>query len=244
MDSVSEEPVGEQSRRSGSWITTGVAVAGLIVIAVVVAATVTSNGKGVGFGPVTGAQDRAAQSDLRNALTAEKTIYVDNQMYSAKIAELRSIESSLDWGDRLHVVIDKSTCSSETSEPGADPAIIDSGLPGFSFGLSCEGGNVVCLDEASTSGTIFSIGDVAAGPIAGTYYGKRACPAVATPEAVSSLGTSWDGSSSVSWGGQGATGINGGVYNEPPDSTCETEMLVFRDRDPGVPRDGTSVADW
>src|SRR4051812_18947241 len=62
MDSVSEEPVGEQSRRSGSWITTGVAVAGLIVIAVVVAATVTSNGKGVGFGPVTGAQDRAAQS--------------------------------------------------------------------------------------------------------------------------------------------------------------------------------------
>ena len=29
------------------------------------------------------AQDRAAQSDLRNGLTAEKTVYTDNQTYDA-----------------------------------------------------------------------------------------------------------------------------------------------------------------
>ena len=59
MDSVSEAPVREPSRASGSWITAAVAVAGLIVIAVVVAATVTSNGKGVGIRSSDRAQDRA-----------------------------------------------------------------------------------------------------------------------------------------------------------------------------------------
>ena len=110
------------SRSSGRWITAAVSVAGLIVIAVVVAATVTSNGKGVGFGPVTRAQDRAVQADLRNALTAEKTIYTDNQAYSAKIAEMRSIESSLDWGGRLDVVVDKSVCPPSNGQLGIDPA--------------------------------------------------------------------------------------------------------------------------
>src|SRR6187399_173728 len=67
--------------------------------------------------------------------------------------------------------------------------------------MSCTGGNVVCLDEQSTSGTTFSIGDVASGTMAGTYYGRRPCPSVADAVSVSSLGTSWDGTSSVSWGG-------------------------------------------
>ena len=33
------------------------------------------------------AQDRAAQSDLRNGLTAEKTIYTDAQTYDATTAD-------------------------------------------------------------------------------------------------------------------------------------------------------------
>src|SRR5712692_6295542 len=41
------------------------------------------------------AQDRAAQSDLRNALTAAKTGYVDTQDYST--INLSSIEPSLDF---------------------------------------------------------------------------------------------------------------------------------------------------
>src|SRR5215218_8861181 len=45
------------------------------------------------------AQDRAAQSNLRNALTAEKTFYTDNQSYSndTTTAGLKGIEPSLDW---------------------------------------------------------------------------------------------------------------------------------------------------
>ena len=45
------------------------------------------------------AQDRAAQSALRNALTTVKTAYVDSQSYSADAADGAwvSVEPSLDW---------------------------------------------------------------------------------------------------------------------------------------------------
>ena len=51
------------------------------------------------------AQYRATESDLRNALTAEKTIYTDNQTYSADTATLKTVEPSLDWGGKLPVVV-------------------------------------------------------------------------------------------------------------------------------------------
>src|SRR3982751_6486904 len=38
------------------------------------------------------AQDRAAQSNVRNALTAEKTFFVDQQIYSASVSALQAIE--------------------------------------------------------------------------------------------------------------------------------------------------------
>ena len=41
------------------------------------------------------AQDRAAQSDLRNGLTAAKVHYVDNENYAATVAQLDAIEPSL-----------------------------------------------------------------------------------------------------------------------------------------------------
>jgi type IV pilus assembly protein PilA len=110
------------------------------------------------------AQDRAAQSDLRNALTAEKTYYTDTQEYTAVAADMLAIESSLDWGGDLNVVVGDAVVAG------------DSG--------------VVCMDQDSKSGTTFSIGDVAAGASAGTYYGKVACPAP-TPANVSGLGSSW-----------------------------------------------------
>src|SRR5215211_2760769 len=44
------------------------------------------------------AQDRAAQSDLRNALTTEKTFYVDNQAYTTASAALAAIEPRLTFG--------------------------------------------------------------------------------------------------------------------------------------------------
>ena len=89
------------------------------------------------------------QSDLRNALTAEKVTYTDNMAYSDDLAALKQIEPSLDWGGRLKVVV-------------GDSSVANHG--------------VVCLSETS-NGSTYSIADVASGPRAGTYYGTTPCRA-------------------------------------------------------------------
>src|SRR3954454_9976770 len=43
------------------------------------------------------AQDRAAQSNVRNALTAEKTFFTDQQVYSSSASALKLIEPSLTY---------------------------------------------------------------------------------------------------------------------------------------------------
>lgn len=74
------------------------------------------------------AQDRAAQSDVRNALTAEKTYYSDNQTYSATTATMKAIEPSLKWGAGLTVAISPDTlsvCMQETSKTGTVFGLLD-----------------------------------------------------------------------------------------------------------------------
>jgi type IV pilus assembly protein PilA len=113
------------------------------------------------------AQDRAAQSDLRNALTAEKTVYTDNQSYTAVTATMSGIEPSLNWNG--------ATAGGRTATTvTADAA-----------------GNVVCVTETSKSGTVFSLADVASGAgVAGTYYNKGACQ-ITTPFAGTWNQTGW-----------------------------------------------------
>jgi type IV pilus assembly protein PilA len=93
------------------------------------------------------AQDRAAQSDLRNGLTAEKTVYTDSQTYSSDTttAGMKGVEASLDWGGKLTVAV-------------GDVVAGDKG--------------VVCLSETSKGGTKFNIADVASGTNAGTFFNK------------------------------------------------------------------------
>jgi type IV pilus assembly protein PilA len=102
------------------------------------------------------AQDSAAKSDLRNALTAEKTSYTDTQNYTATTATLAAIEPSLKWNPAAGV-----------QGPAVTVGNVNAG-----------DGNVVCLSETSKSGTVFSIADVAVGASAGTYYTKAACSVV------------------------------------------------------------------
>lgn len=112
----------------------------------------------------TSAQDRAVESDLRNALTAEKVLYTDQQLYSEDLTTLRQIEPSLDWGGKLTVAV----------------------------GTSMSGPfQVVCVSERSESGMTYAIADVAGGPSAGTYYGKAGCPASVSDDTVSGLDSSW-----------------------------------------------------
>jgi len=104
------------------------------------------------------AQDRAAQSDLRNGLTAEKTVYTDNQAYDATTANMKAIESSLNWNGAI----------------STRPALT------VTTGTTVTTNDTVCLSETSKSGTVFNLADVGAGSSAGTFYNKGgACTTVA-----------------------------------------------------------------
>src|SRR5437588_44565 len=88
------------------------------------------------------AQDRAAQSNLRNALTAEKTYYTDAQAYTADPAALASIEPNLTFG----------------SDPAHGIAVVQ---PSGST-------DVVCVTSNSSSGKTFAIWESVN---SGTFYG-------------------------------------------------------------------------
>lgn len=64
------------------------------------------------------AQDRAAQSSLRNALTAAKTIFTDNEDYAdATVTELQASEPSLTFVDGATDSDDQNTVSVDSSDP-------------------------------------------------------------------------------------------------------------------------------
>jgi type IV pilus assembly protein PilA len=114
------------------------------------------------------AQDKQAQSNLRNGLTAQKAYYVDNQAYAAdddatELAALQGIESSLSW--------DSVTAATR----GVDVTVPATGAAGSQ--------NVV-MESDSASARIFCLADLASGTDAGTWYANAAsggaCPAVAS----------------------------------------------------------------
>lgn len=112
----------------------------------------------------TKANDIAVESDLRNALTAEKTTYTDTQMYDASPTVMRQIEPGLDWGGRLRITVSDAETSGDR--------------------------NVICLAERSATGKVLAIADVAVGPWAGTYYFTNGCPAPLTARGAATPGHS------------------------------------------------------
>jgi type IV pilus assembly protein PilA len=113
------------------------------------------------------ADDRATQSNLRNGLTAEKTVYTDTQEYYLNSASVKAAEPSLPWGTKLLVQVGTNTDPNDT----------------------------VCLSEQSASGTWFALGDVAnSSPAAndGTYYTKsNADPCTTDAAIISGWASSW-----------------------------------------------------
>jgi type IV pilus assembly protein PilA len=76
------------------------------------------------------AQNRSAQSNVRNALTAEKTSYTDTQVFTATSATLSAIEPSLTYvtavpakGSReVYVAIGQTSVANDTVVLGAQAA--------------------------------------------------------------------------------------------------------------------------
>jgi type IV pilus assembly protein PilA len=116
------------------------------------------------LGARTRAQDRAAQSDLRNALVAAKTIYTDNSDYSAAdAAGVGAVETSLNFND------------------GAPAAIGDVGVAAIST-------SEWAAARDSASGTCFYIGEDST---AGTTYGSTAGVACVAPTMALAPDPSW-----------------------------------------------------
>jgi type IV pilus assembly protein PilA len=96
------------------------------------------------------AQDRAAQSDLRNAMTAAKAFYTDDEAYTDfDAAAGEAIEPSLDWAGDITITL-----------PATAPVA----------------GQAIVMYRASASGTTFCIADTSA---AGTSTGVGAETTVA-----------------------------------------------------------------
>jgi type IV pilus assembly protein PilA len=114
------------------------------------------------------AQDRAAQSNLRNALTAEKTYYTDKQVYvaTAGVPELKAIEPSL------------------TFDAAADTAPTQG-----SVGYALNATGAITLSTKSASNTCFYLQDTPTGASAGTLYVSTA--ACAKPSATAVNQKSW-----------------------------------------------------
>lgn len=104
------------------------------------------------------AQDRAAQSDIRNALAAEKVYYTDEEEYTDGVTgvgakALASIEPSLEY----------------TTVKDTEDAVTVLVLAAET-GTTDTNGGAVCLGKKSKSGNKFSLLDVAVGDFAGSYY--------------------------------------------------------------------------
>lgn len=91
------------------------------------------------------AQDRAAQSDIRNALAAEKVFYTDEEVYTENATELDAIEPSLSW---------------TTSTGSADVSVY----------IDVNAAGAVCIGKEAASGNSFSLLDTPTGASAGTLY--------------------------------------------------------------------------
>ena len=95
------------------------------------------------------AQDRAAQSDLRNGLAAAKTFFTDDDTYTGfDVSAADSIEPSLNW------------------VAGVPAANTDQ------VGITVVSGDEIIMGRRSSSGAEFCLGDNSTGP--GTTFGPDA----------------------------------------------------------------------
>lgn len=127
----------------------------VLIIAILIAIAVPTF-----MGARTRAQDRAAQSNLRNALTAAKVYYSDSnsQDYGFAVADLKSVHANLAF------------------VPGNAPAQNE---VGFLTLANTDGraDQAVVFIAQSVSSTWFCLLDEASGSRAGTFYGSAGIPA-------------------------------------------------------------------
>jgi len=116
------------------------------------------------------AQDKAAQSNLRNGIAAAKVFYTDNETYVGfDVTAAGNIEPSLDW------------------VAAGDPAVNQVALGG-----PAASATAIQLVAESASGTFFCIRDVTQpAASAGTFYGTGAAYANVDADTECAATTGW-----------------------------------------------------
>lgn len=131
------------------------------------------------LGARTGAQNRAAESNLRNALTAGKTFYAQNNTYTgANAAGLGPLEPSLSF----------QTPAANVPTQGSNQVgvtVVDSGGIWFDA-YSASGTCYYLADVASTSSALNGASGTNINN-AGTWYGKAAAGANGCPTALPAM---------------------------------------------------------
>ena len=118
------------------------------------------------------AQARGAQSNVRNAFTAEKTAFTDNSAYVAT-AGVQGIEPSLKFSD--------------TAVDAANPKQVFVQLADTTGTVVANG--VVCLSAQGADGVIYTARDISTGTNAGTSYNKgNAAPTCNSTDAIGTAG--------------------------------------------------------
>lgn len=130
----------------------------VMIIAVLIAIAIPSF---LGFRK--SAQDRSAQSEVRNVLLAEKAYWLDNGDYTQTAADITAFEPN-----------------ARLAAAPADGVYID---------LNATNSDIVCIVRTSDSGTTFSVWESST---AGTYYGATDLSAADCP-AAAPAGYSQDG---------------------------------------------------
>lgn len=121
------------------------------------------------------AQNRAAQSSLRNAIAAAKTAFTDTDDYStATTTNLAAIEPSLTY-------VAAATDSTAPTEVSVQIYTTNGTATNDSWSAAA----------LSDSGTCYWINDVSTDPGAGTFYGSGASTACAGADADGAAGASW-----------------------------------------------------
>ncbi|MEW6059945.1 MAG: type II secretion system protein [Actinomycetota bacterium] len=112
------------------------------------------------------AQNRAAQSSLRNALAAAKTAFTDNDDYTtATVSNMTDIEPSLSY-----------LAAGDSTGPNV-VSITDGGY------LTNSAADSWAAAALSDSGTCYWIDDISTDPGAGTFYGSGAAAACSGADA-------------------------------------------------------------
>jgi type IV pilus assembly protein PilA len=129
----------------------------VLIIAILIAIAIPTF-----LGAQSKAKDRAAQSSLRNALTTEKTVYTDTQLYTSDATTLKANEPSLKF----------------QTAASTGPKIVSVSVAADTDGNADQ---VVVMGAKSAAGTCYFMRDTATGPGTEFAAGKAATCDAASP---------------------------------------------------------------